>query len=215
MTTLPQSTFVARTPEQARVLLDLAYAPTLNVLMTREASAGEVARETKSPVKRAHHLLTRLLGAGLIEVTGERKRGGRPVKLYRAARSYEVPFALTDAATLEELVAALHRPFLEAYFRARARPLDGEPQDSVFIGLNEDEGLVLSLRRGAREDPGRLDFGSLSAIRLPHDAMRELRRRMQELQGWVSQQARGAQDGPQTAACLVGLLFTPGEIEGL
>ncbi|CAM2756729.1 MULTISPECIES: hypothetical protein [Deinococcus] len=40
---------------------------------------------TRQSVKQAHHKLTRLLGAGLVEVGGERKRGGRAVKVYRAA----------------------------------------------------------------------------------------------------------------------------------
>lgn len=65
-----------QTPQQARLLLDLAYAPALELLMHREASAGEVARETNITVKQACHRLTRLLGAGLVEVTGTRKRGG-------------------------------------------------------------------------------------------------------------------------------------------
>lgn len=108
MTTPPEIPFVARTPQQARLLLDLSYEPVLTVLLRTEASAGEVAGHTGLTLKQAHHRLTRLLAADLIVVSGERRRGGRPVKLYRAAAGvYHVPFDLTDSATMAELIGGM------------------------------------------------------------------------------------------------------------
>ena len=114
--------FTARTPEQARLLQDMLYVGLLGRLLKGDASAGEVARETSRTLQQVHHKLTRMLQAGLIEVRGERTRGGRPVKIYGAvAREYRVPFALTDAATVGELIQESHRPLLDLHYQAMSR----------------------------------------------------------------------------------------------
>ena len=97
--------FTARTPEQARLLQEMAYVSTLGRLLKGEASASEVAKDTSQSLQRAHHRLTRLLQEGLIEVRAERPRGGRAIKIYGAvAKEYRVPFSLTDAAIVGELI---------------------------------------------------------------------------------------------------------------
>lgn len=214
VTTLDPSPFVARTPEQARLLLDLAYTPVLAVLMAREASAGEVARETESTVKRAHHRITRLLGAGLIEVTGERRRGGRPVKLYRAgATAYRVPFTLTDAVTMRELLEAMHRPLLDAYLRAQAAGYGDDARASVFVELDDQGNMSHGLGRRLDVTDHRRGFGTARTASLTPETIRELKRRLQELGDWVN--AQNAGDDPQAQDCILALLFTPGRLEGL
>lgn len=206
-------TFTARTPEQARLLLDLAYAPVLAVLMDREASAGEVARATGSTVKQTHHRLTRMVGAGLVGVVGERKRGGRPVKVYRAVgAAYRVPFALTTSATVEEWLEAMHRPFLEGYRRAVADAYRSDTAHVLQIELDDRRFLHMRL------DP-RLDltdhtrgYGTVRTATLKPEAVRELKQRLRDLSAWVTAQEAGGD--PEAAPCVLALLFTPGAVEG-
>lgn len=205
--------FVARTPEQVRLLLNLTSAPALTVLMGGEASVGEVAQATQLTVKQAYHRLSRLHHAGLIEVTGERLRAGRPVKVYRAAPAYQVPFALTDAATLEDWLRAIHRPFLDAYLRARAAGYGSEQSDSLFIVLDSHGHMSRHFGRAPGWDTRHPGYGTVRTTTLRPEAMQELQARLQALGEWVTAQSH--EGDPQARACILALLFTPGEVEGL
>ena len=112
------------------MLLDHLYGKVLGAVMVGQASASEVAARAELPLGRAHHRLPRLLEAGLIWVAGEQKRGGRAVKVYRAAVSYTVPFELTEAATVEELMAQMYRPFMAALIRHQAATLNDQRRDT-------------------------------------------------------------------------------------
>lgn len=199
---------IAQTPEQARLLQDFPTVAVLGRLLEGEASAGEIAASTGQTVKQVHHRLTRLLRAGLIEVSAERRRAGRPVKVYRAlAGEYQVPFALTSAATLGELVQGAHEPMLSAHYRAVSGSALGKRD--LRLRRMEGGGMTLTLAEAGEAPPHALQSVFLS-YRLTHEAASELERRLKDLSRWLSEQHRPPEeDGTDY---LLGLLLAPGKI---
>nr|WP_244977149.1 winged helix-turn-helix domain-containing protein [Deinococcus humi] len=185
--------------------------------MRGEVSVAEVAKRTNIPVKQAHHRLTRLLEAGLIEVTGERQRGGRPIKLYRArATVYQVPFALTDAATAGELMTGMTQPYLKASMEAIGPLFMAETNRDVLVALNAQQHLSMLLvgetGKDTAEPQGR--FGAFTQLRLGREARAEAARRMRELGDWLITQELQEADSPDAQMCIAGLFFTPGQVDG-
>lgn len=202
--------FVARTPEQARLLLDEACQKLLGPLIRAEHSAGEVAALAGLPLKGAHHRLTRLVGAGLVDITGERPRGGRPVKRYRAAgRTFRVPFALTEAATLAELLEVMLGPFIRDFARQIGRRFAEEHGHELVLGAVENGRIEVSLN--PRVWP-REDYGALGTFGKPHlrpDTRHDLERKLRELYDWAMARDAEERGTPDAAPCLLGLFFTP------
>lgn len=68
----------------------------------RTLSVGEAARESGAKPNTTLRRVQRFVELGLLEVVGERKRAGRPIKLYRTvADIFFVPFEATHAESLE------------------------------------------------------------------------------------------------------------------
>ena len=199
--------FTVQTAAQARLLLNHTYGRVLGAVMAGDASASGVAARAELPLGRAHHRLTRLLDAGLIWVGAEQKRGGRAVKLYRAAASYTVPFELSEASTVEELMAQMFRPFMAALIRHQAATLNDERRD---IRLRLDTKAQLQYDFGAPRLPEELwtAYGTVGTVYLvPEDAL-SLRRELTRLRAWASE--RHTDDAQ---SYLLGLMFTPGGLE--
>ncbi|AWT35013.1 hypothetical protein GCM10008956_22820 [Deinococcus arenae] len=196
------------TPGQARLLLDPALLSPLGYLLRGEVSAAELARACGLSVQQAHHRLTRLRAAGLVVVTQEQARAGRPVKRYRAAaQAFRVPFALTDHATLSELVAGLHRDPLAQQHERVGRMLAAQPGRHLNIHLNARGQVTLDF--DGFEDV--LD-SVISAHRLVHlspaDAQ-ELETRLQALFDWLDARAQSRAEG--LVPRLLGVFLTPGD----
>jgi hypothetical protein len=84
-------------PRQAAVFTQPRLRRILLWFTRRPKSVGEAAAATGMDLKRTHYFVHRLAALGLIVIVGERRRAGRPVKLYRAiGDSFFVP---DDAAT--------------------------------------------------------------------------------------------------------------------
>ena len=93
--------------------------------MQDETSVGEAARLLDTSVEKMQYRVRRLLALRLIKLDHERKRGGRPVKYYRAvATSFFVPFAVTTAASLEELLIRADEELRAPFVRSLARAFD-------------------------------------------------------------------------------------------
>lgn len=185
--------------------------------MQGEASAGEVASAAAVTVKQAHHRLTCLLSAGLIEITGTRKRSGRPIKVYRAlATIYRVPFELTEAASVPESVDKLVQSFVAAYVRSIGLRLSQEADHDFLVRLNAEGQFSVNLDGGRQETEAHPQgaYGTFSQVRLGQESRRELEKRLRELKVWASAQETRDQGLPNAQACLIGLFFTPGELKG-
>ena len=82
-------------PLLRRLVLSLAH---------ETLSVGEIAERSGIPLKRVHHHVTRLYRLGLLQVADERRRPGRPIKLYRAAApSFFIPFEIAPELLTEPL----------------------------------------------------------------------------------------------------------------
>ncbi|GMA17332.1 hypothetical protein E5F05_07285 [Deinococcus metallilatus] len=115
--------FEVTTPEQARLLSDPAALRHLEPFIGRTLGAAEAAREAGVSVERMLYRVRQFVAAGLLEEAGERRRAGRPVRLYRAPGGFRVPFHLTPFADLEAQILRHGRPFDRLRARAGARGL--------------------------------------------------------------------------------------------
>lgn len=174
----------ATTERQAALLLDPANYRLLDTLMGRACSAGDVARALGEDVRRAHYRLGRLVDAGLVQVVGEEKRAGRPIKRYAMHPNWFVPFELTSAETIEGLLSDQLRPRLERFVGLLARDLHETAGVGVRFERGEDGVLNVRLYDGgtsARPDaPLIANWGRL---RLSDVQARSLLRDMQSLLG--------------------------------
>lgn len=93
----------------ARYLLDPDHIRFLRPFMLGERSTAAAADEVGVSVKDMAYRVKRMLALDLIACTDERKRAGRPVRLYRAPSAFFIPFARVPEGDLEEMVDALLR----------------------------------------------------------------------------------------------------------
>ncbi|WP_293910771.1 hypothetical protein [Deinococcus sp.] len=207
-----QECLTVTTAQQARLLLSLRNAQILGALIGQPEgaaglSAAEVTLEVPTPLKAVHRTLGQLLSAGLIEQTGLRPRAGRSCKLYTArARSYQVPLALSDAAGLRELLDAAYRPFLDAFGRHQEGRLLDQGLDTVRLSLIGSQ-LLYSLvgPQGTALESG--TYGHFSATILSPAHAGELQAELRSLG------EKYRQSDPDGQPYLLGMLFSPGELE--
>lgn len=212
-------TFYAQTPVQCRLLLSEEYAVILSALQMAPLSAAEVAGASRLPLKRVHHRLTRLHGAGLVSIAALRPRSGRAAKLYEAAaQTFQIPMSLTSAATAEEwrntLLAPHHRQF------AGASAHHYRELDTMEVLLSPDEAghlsynllplpVELQSQQNQEETEGLLY--ALGRLRLIPQSAAEFERRLRELQAWGVQQSSAEREDEWTCTYLFALGILPSE----
>lgn len=107
---------------QARILLDEARVRFFRPFLARERTVTEAAEEVGCKPSVMLYRVGTLLRAGLLRVVRERKRAGRPVKVYRSVYdAYFVPYALTPFATLEEAFYSVQEANAHRLARLTAR----------------------------------------------------------------------------------------------
>jgi DNA-binding transcriptional ArsR family regulator len=73
-------------------------------LVIREYSIAELSSVSGIEIRKLHYHVQALAALGLVKITGTRRRGGRPIKLYRAsAPAYFVPAELQPVLPSIEL----------------------------------------------------------------------------------------------------------------
>ena len=169
---------------QARLLLDPRLHPLLTELARRgEAGAAELARALGKPLSSVHAQLERLLAAEVVELVGRRARAGRPVRLYRLPLPWHVPFEVTPAATLRELLGGGFEVGLQAQLDHLARLMGGvEDRWEVLLGwqngqLSEN---IQTLRRSAVPRLGPV-MGTGADLRLTPERAQDLNARLNAL----------------------------------
>ncbi len=105
----PGNPVVVDRPAAVALLLDPERRDYLHPFMLGERSVAEAAADVGLSVKDMAYRVKRMHALGLLRVTRVRPRAGRPIRSYRAARAYFVPFAATPDADLEDAVEALLR----------------------------------------------------------------------------------------------------------
>ena len=127
-------------PRAAAVLAHPLHLRYLSPFIGQERRAGEAAQLLDVPLTTLSYRIGRLLELGLLEVTWVEKRTGSPIKHYRAvADAFFVPFAATDAETLEALLRQWEEPWLGMFHRGYARALE-ETKERWGVRVWRDEG---------------------------------------------------------------------------
>lgn len=124
-----------------------------------------------------------MIKAEIAVVTGEEKRAGRAVKRYASARpEWFVPFEITPAGTLGELIAAQLDPRMRrVYNRLAEETMLLGPQQGVTLRMQED---VLTVRLAPPEasEPGTVPFSAqLSGLLLSPERAQEFHDRLEAL----------------------------------
>ncbi|MFA5594712.1 MAG: hypothetical protein WDA15_05470 [Trueperaceae bacterium] len=110
-------TLLVTADDAAEALTDPTTLRHLAPFLGRTLSVAEAARESGEKPNTTLKRVQRFVEMGLLEVVGERKRAGRPVKLYRTvADVFFVPFEATHAESLEAALAER-----DAYWEAMLR----------------------------------------------------------------------------------------------
>ena len=214
MPELPHRTASA---EQAGVLLDVKLRPLLALLMNMPSTAGEVAAHLGLDLGRAHYRLTRLVRAGVAEVTiaevrvAEAKREARPgraLKRYWVAGRWFVPFEVTGADTLEAFVKSQIMPRMERFVELGVRqigdtyPAWGYWLDSDSLNMGDPGGRANELFGGG--EPFLMNIGSIN-LRREHAS--ELKRRLLAVMDEFA-----AHHDVQEPAYTFGLLMARGDV---
>lgn len=127
----PSPAPVVTEPELARVLLDPARRRFLTPFFGRALTVGEAAAELVVKPNSLLYQVRRLVHLGLLTVVGVEPRAGRAVKRYRAEERLFVPFATTDAETLEALLLRTGEPHARRFARNLARALLDTPEGTM------------------------------------------------------------------------------------
>lgn len=170
-------------PRAARLLADPSWRLWIEPFLGRASGIAEAAARLDRPLDAVRYRVRRMHELGLLEIIGERRRAGRPVRLYRTvADGFVVPFAATPYADVEErllaaLVAEAQRFARSAGAALRdggieARRIYRAPDGTVHDeSAADDDALV----RAADADP----IESLALdVRLPRSVARRLLREL-------------------------------------
>lgn len=204
---MPEPHRVATT-EQARILLDVATRPLLDLLMTGERSASQVAAHLGVSVQRAHYLLGKLTRAEIAEVSRVQPRSGRAVRYYTAPPRWFVSFAVTGEATLEAFMEAQVLPRIQRFLRLGVRQIGekyrdwGYWLDSGSLDMGDPDGAARHLFQG--DEPFLLNIGT---VHLAPERASALKRRLRAVvEEFVSQEDRAK------PSYTIGLLLAKGEV---
>lgn len=150
----------------ARALLRPAQREVLSAFLDADRETAEVARDLGLTVEQAAYRVTALVRLGLLTVTGQRARGGRPVTSYRAAAVVEAPVALLPEADTRALFAQLDAGGREAFLDALTRGADRAGLRDWAVRLHRaDDRVRLDLLPGdARWSPEDATADGLPAV---------------------------------------------------
>lgn len=211
------TTLTVTDPVQARLLTDPRAKRYLRPFVARTLTLSEAAAEAGCALNAMHYRVGRFLDAGLLVVVGERRRAGRPIKLYRSsADAFDIPLEATPFADPEESLWTL----LEPGFRTVARGLARSYQRRGGFGqrlFRDERDVVLTGFYGpdptdpALVDPTRFDYADI-VLPLPSGAAGEL---AAELFALVQAAFGRVREGGRPHLLQVALIPLDDEIEAL
>ena len=124
---------------QAAALENPLRARLLMACVAEERSLTDLQRLTGETLPKLHYHVARLLGAGLLRLSREQARGGRPIRLFRAvAESFLVPQEFLDELPGEALAAEL-RNLLQMSRREVSLRYASDSRGGFTITLVRDE----------------------------------------------------------------------------
>ena len=211
---MPDLTPTARrtaTAAQAALLLNPAYEGVLHALGcagSAGAGAAALAILAQQPLSTVHARLEKLLLAGVVEVAEVRSRAGRPVRVYALPPAWRIPFEVTPAATLRELLEGGFRRHLTAQLDALAgRMLDLSA--GWHIELNANASGLTHLVTPGQEIRGEPLSGRGFTLRLRRERAHEFLKRLNDLLHEY-QEIQDEEPAPEWRGTI---LFTPQHLE--
>lgn len=201
------------TARQAALLLRPEYRSLLQYLMQDARSASDVAGHLGVPLTRASYLLGTLQRAQVAFVERREARAGRPVKRYRVAGRWFIPYAVTAAETLDAFWLAQSGPRMAQITALAARQMqDDAPVTGLWLSQGEHES---NLEIGDEAGPARDIFGSdeplmltIASLSLDEEQARELKRRLLALLAETARQERA-----EAPAYTLSLMLVKGRVE--
>ncbi len=115
---------------------------------------SQAATELGYSVSATFYRVKTFLRAGLLYVTREEKRSGRPIKHYRSvADAFFIPFDRTPYASLEERLSAQLEPFLHELMQRLARAYRENGWDGQSMYRGEDGTVWTNFAADTLENP--------------------------------------------------------------
>jgi len=197
---------------QAALLLNVELRQVILPMMQRACSASELARELGIGVQRAHYLIGRLQAAGVAELVSVQPRAGRPIRRYRVAPRWFVPFEVTGADTLEAFLASQILPHMQRFVGLSVQQIAAEFSEwgywleqegvSSHLRMGDANGAAMALFEG--DEPFLLNIGT---VWLSAEHATQLKRRLLS----VLSEFWGLHDAAQPAYT-IGLQLARGEV---
>lgn len=194
---------------QAALLLQERYADVLRVLAVQNRTAVEVAQAVGRPLSSVHSQLQLLLEAGVIMVDGERLRAGRAMREYHLPLPWRIPFAVTPAESLRELLSGRLEGAVQQQMEALAGSLE-RLYDSAdwFVQLQVSGGVLQ--QQVQHEGLGRVasqpSLGVSTVLALTPERAAALRERLEAVLAEFQEESAG-DEGAAPWGLL--MLFTP------
>ena len=178
-------------PRAAAILADPERWKFLGPFLGRENTLSGAARELGEPLHNVKYRAGQMVEAGLLTVTREEARAGRPIRHYRStADEFFVPYSAMPAPTLDEHLyesdVTWQRAFTSALARTRGFDMDvrgklfhkgpeGCPRVSASTWLEEDGEPERDWERNLEDDAPAVISGWARAM-LTREEAKELQR---------------------------------------
>ncbi|MFC4638185.1 winged helix-turn-helix domain-containing protein [Deinococcus hohokamensis] len=207
------STHHIATRPQAALLLHPELRSLLQYLMQGARSAAEVARQLDLPLARASYLLGKLQRGGVAFVERVDPRPGRPVKRYRVAPRWFIPYDVTAAETLDAFWLEQIRPRMAQIAALAARQAqDYAPVWGLWLSKGEtDSNLEIGDQSGPAQDVFAGDeplMLTIANLRLNEQQARHLKRRLLAL---LEETAQG--ETPTSPVYTLSLMLVRGGVD--
>jgi hypothetical protein len=210
------SIHVVTDPAQARLLYDSVARRFLTPFLAREATISEAAATLDADIDAVSYRVRSFLKAGLLQVTGERKRAGRPIKVYRSVHDgYFIPFSTTPFATLEEQALAMLEPTMRKQARIVATLQAAHETGGNYLYRNERDDVWFGsqLSRSGEWQPLSTDWPQINFSREIYLTRSEAEE-VQELFGKLLNRPTGTPESERREYALSCFLMTAGSERG-
>lgn len=160
--------FRVESEEQARLLSDPVKGAFIHPFLGKECSVAEAAKTLSCSVQTMHYRVRQLLVLGLVEVTREEKRAGRPIKYYQAvSNAFFIPDDLTKHADLEERLLADLAPTVRLIAEGLAKAIKREGRTGRCEFYNE-HGSISSYGCVEKAEDNAIELNYEYPFRLPN-----------------------------------------------
>lgn len=142
--TLPETFFTVQDAKQARLLSDVKTRAYFEPFLAREMTVSAAAREVSCSLHAMLYRVRVFLKAGLLRITREEARAGRPIKHYRSVHNaYFIPLEMTPFAELEERLNVQFAPSVTLLTRSWSHLLREIGQHGRRL-YRDDAGFIFS-----------------------------------------------------------------------